>query len=396
MRAYEKSHPWISFTPFLLEKFDYKLWMALGEAVSMCEHLATVPLQPETAIKLHKLYLAKGIRATTAIEGNTLSEEEVIDRLEGKEKLPPSLEYLGQEIDNIRDGCNLIKNELLAGGTSNITISEIKQFNKIIFNNLPHDNEFVPGEVRRYSVVVASYRGAPAEDCEFLLEKMCEWINELSIPNNGNDMLIGILKAILAHIYIAWIHPFGDGNGRTARLVELKILIASHIPVPAAHLLSNHYNLTRTEYYRQLEYTNKSKGDVVSFISYAVKGFIDGLKKQIEEIRKQHLSVGWENYIHKQFKDRTGDIHDRRKFLILDLTNHEQPVPLNKIHEISPRVAGKYAGKTLRTIRRDIIELKRMGLITGNTGALTSNKDVMLSFLPGRVEDTKVKKRKSK
>lgn len=406
MRAYEKSHPWINFT-LDLRKFDYKLWMALGEAVSKCEHLATVPLQPETAGKLQSLYLAKGIRATAAIEGNTLSEEEVIDRLAGKRKLPPSREYLGQEIDNILDGCNLIIDELLAGGTSDITISEIKQFNKIVFNNLSHATEIVPGKIRSHRVGVASYRAAPPEDCEFLLEKMCGWINGLSIADKANDndndndnahdnvVLIGILKTILAHLYIAWIHPFGDGNGRTASLVELKILLASRIPVPAVHLLSNHYNLTRTEYYRQLDYSSKSNGDVVPFIRYAVEGFIDGLKTQIEEIRKQHLFVGWENYIYTQFKDRTGEINDRRKFLILDLTNHEEPVPLIKIREISPRIAEMYAGKTLRTIRRDVEELSRMGLIIGKMGGLTANNDVMLSFLPGRVEDNKAKKRKS-
>lgn len=393
MRAYEKSHPWISFKPVIFEKFDYRLWMSLGEAASKCEHLATVPLQPKTAKKLHSLYLAKGIRATTAIEGNTLSEEEVIDRLEGKNKLPQSREYLGQEIDNIRRCCNIITNKLLKGGTIDITTCEIKEYNQIIFDKLPHSDEFVPGEIRRYSVGVASYRGAPAEDCEFLLDKMCEWINGLSLSGNANVMAIGILKAIIAHIYIAWIHPFGDGNGRTARIIELKILMASNIPTPAAHLLSNHYNLTRDEYYRQLDYTTKSKGDIVPFIRYAVEGLVDGLKKQIEEIQKQHLSVGWENYIHDLFKDKIGEVHDRRKFLVLDLTKHEEPVPLSKIHEVSPRVASKYARKGARTIGRDIKELLRMDLIkntgTFNKGGFTANKDIMLSFLPGRRDSTK-------
>jgi Fic family protein len=39
-----------------------------------------------------------------------------------------------------------------------------------------------------------------------------------------------ILKAILAHLCLAWIHPFGDGNGRTARLVEFQILIFPGCP----------------------------------------------------------------------------------------------------------------------------------------------------------------------
>ena len=48
------------------------------------------PLEPHSAQKLHAVYMAKGVPATTAIEGNTLREEEVRDHLEGRLQLPPS------------------------------------------------------------------------------------------------------------------------------------------------------------------------------------------------------------------------------------------------------------------------------------------------------------------
>ncbi|MBF0343743.1 MAG: Fic family protein [Nitrospirae bacterium] len=383
MRSYEKTHPWINFN-LDLRRVDYRLWIALGEAVSKCEHLATVPLQPETAHNLHLLYLAKGIRATTAIEGNTLSEEEVIDRLEGKLKLPPSRQYLGQEIDNIRNACNQITDQLFKEGQANITVKEIKWYNEVVSEKLPREDDFVPGMIRRHSVGVGAYRGAPPEDCESLLEKMCNWLNDLKIPDNDNIVLIGILKAILAHLYIAWIHPFGDGNGRTARLVEFRILLSHSVPTPAAHLLSNHYNLTRTEYYRQLDYTSRSKGDIFPFIHYAVQGFVDGLKGQIDEIQKQHLSVGWEIYIHNQFKDKIGTIDNRRRTLALELTRFDKPVPINKIRQVSPIIAEMYADKTMRTIRRDLLELIRLRLVKKIGNAYNANKDIMLSFLPQR------------
>ncbi len=79
----------------------------------------------------------------------------------------------------------------------------------------------------------------------------------------------------MAHLYIAWIHPFGDGNGRTARFLEVKILLRAGIPTVAAHLLSNHYNATRSAYYRQLQRASASGGYVAPFIQYALQGFID-------------------------------------------------------------------------------------------------------------------------
>ena len=55
----------------------------LGEARSKCEHLVGIPLKPEFAQKLYNITLIKGAVATTAIEGNTLTEEQVQGIIEG-------------------------------------------------------------------------------------------------------------------------------------------------------------------------------------------------------------------------------------------------------------------------------------------------------------------------
>src|SRR6266511_3298337 len=75
-RRYEETHPWITFQLDLTE-LDHMTWLLLGEAISKCDHIAGVPLQPEVAALLNMVYLTKGIHATTQIEGNTLSEEQV-------------------------------------------------------------------------------------------------------------------------------------------------------------------------------------------------------------------------------------------------------------------------------------------------------------------------------
>lgn len=383
MRTFEKTHPWMKFE-LDLRKFDHKLWMALGEAESKCEHIAGVPLQPETAEKLHLLYLAKGVRATTAIEGNTLSEEEVIERIEGKLPLPPSREYLGKEVDNIVRGCNNIKEQLLKGGASSLSIEEITTFNKTVLDGLELDKDVVPGIIRKHSVGVAGYRGAPAEDCEYLLHRMCEWLNRPEFNPHEQIIIFGVIRAIIAHLYIAWIHPFGDGNGRTARLLEFKILLSSGMPTPAAHLLSNHYNLTRAEYYRQLDYASKSKGDIIPFVRYAVEGFVDGLRSQLKVVQQQQLLVAWRDYVYEHFRDKTGKINERLRKFVLDLSQHKEPVAFAKLNQISPRVAALYATKTQKTIRRDVAELLRASLIRQEGNGYVANKEIMLSFLPER------------
>lgn len=381
MRTYNQTHPWISFS-IDLNKAQYIHWLLLGEAQSKCKHFERVPLLPSVAKKFYNVYLAKGVIATTAIEGNTLTEEEALQHLEGKLNLPPSKEYLEQEIENIIQACNLIGEKTLHSDSTDITAEEIRSYNRFVLNKLPLDEDVIPGDTRKHNVVVGRYKGAPPQDCEYLIEKLCEWLNTgINCPPEFK-MAFGILKAILAHIYIAWIHPFGDGNGRTARLLEFRILLSVGVPATAAHLLSNHYNQTRTEYYRQLDISYKDENNIFSFIEYALRGFIDGLKEQIQIIKNQQMSVHWINYIHAEFQNKNRRTDLRRRRLIIDLSKEEKPIPISEVRHISPRIAEEYANKTQKTIKRDINKLSQMELIVKSEEGIRAKKEIMLAFIP--------------
>jgi len=382
-RKYSETHPWIDFR-LNMNAFDHQLWMLLGEARSKCEHIAGVPLRPETAEELHKVYLYKGASATTAIEGNTLSEEEARDYIEKRLVLPPSKKYLGQEIENIVNAFNLIMEWMMEGKAGELKPDNIKKFNEMVLRDLELQDSVVPGRVRSHSVQVGGYRGAPAEDCDYLLERVCEWINSTDfVLGDGFGIVVGFIKAVVVHLYIAWIHPFGDGNGRTARLVELLILLDAGVPSPAAHLLSNHYNQTRGEYYRQLAASSKSR-DIVPFIRYAVRGFVDGLKEQLDRVRAQTMRVSWESYIHDVFKDRGGAAQERRRCLVLDLSGQAEPVPVTRIKLLTPRLAEFYAKKNQKVIYNDLKELVALGLLRQIDGGYLANTGIILAFLPFR------------
>ncbi len=396
MRTYERTHPWLKFALWTSGAASADVWMLLGEAQSKCEHVAGVPLQPATAQRLHRLFLAKGVRATTAIEGNTLSEQQVLDHLEGKLQLPKSKAYLQQEIDNIVSGCNDIAAEVLkAPGEQLLEVDRIVQFNALVLRGLSLEEHIQPGCLRSYEVGVANYKAAPWADCAFLLRRLCDWLNgpEFRADPSKPDRVIvfAILKAVLAHLYLAWIHPFGDGNGRTARLDEFYILVFAGVPTPymRLYLLSNFYNETRTEYYRQLDYASKSGGDVIPFLTYATQGFVDGLREQLGTIRNQQWHVAWENYVHEEFSGPETQTDKRQKHLVLDLSLKTEPVPRADLANVSPRLAVEYAQKGPRTLARDIRELERRGLITRSEkdrGAYVANRDKILAFLPARAQ----------
>lgn len=380
-KKYKETHPWITFNVDF-RKIDYKTWMLLGEARSKCMRISNALLKPELSRILYETYLAKGVHSTTAIEGNSLSEEDVKRRIEGTLRPPDSMQYQVKEIDNILDSYNYVRERSADSGSAEISSEEIKKYNRMVLEGLPLSDEIVAGEIRNYSVGVLRYRGAPEEDCEYLLDRMCEWLNDARFNQSENRIAFAIIKAVLAHLYIAWIHPFGDGNGRTARLVELRIMLASGAPAPACHLLSNHYNKTRSEYYHQLDYASKSGGDIYKFIYYAVRGLVDQLEEQIEFIDSQQQNIFLRDYIFEVFGDRPSKINVRRRTLCLGFLDSESPIEIDKVREISPKVAEQYSGKSIRTIQRDIEFLIEKKLLKEEQGGYMTDLETLFRFFP--------------
>lgn len=377
-RTYQRTHPWLTFG-LNLNAFQADLWLMLGEAASKCQHIAGVPLDPEAAARIHRLYLTKGALATVAIEGNTLTEQEAQGYLDGTRPLPPSQQYLGKEIDNIIFACNFLTRQIAEHGSVPLSVERIKWMNQQILKDLQLEEEVSPGNIRNYSVGVPGYRGAPAEDCQFLLARLCQALAEFPMPRERQEVY-AIIKAVFAHLYLVWIHPFGDGNGRTARLIELFILLSAGLPQPAGHLLSNHYNKTRTEYYRRLGEASQSEEGLVNFFNYAIQGFVDGLRDQLEVIRNHQWTAAWTNYVHEQFRDQTGQAHRRQRELVLCLSREPDFVPVNRIKLLSPLLAASYATLTTKALTRDLNLLARMDLIERKRGSVRAKREKILAY----------------
>ena len=200
-RQYASTHPWITFSVDL-RNAPVRVWMLLGEASSLCRRLAGVPSDRATAKDLHNIYLTKGVRATTAIEGNTLSEEQVSGLVSGTLELPLSQGYLGREVMNIVEACQDVMNEIKQGGSRRLTTLQIHDLNARTLAGLAVEAGVLPGVIRSHSVVVGRYLGAPAQDCEYLLSRLCEWLaaGDWQIDQLG-DAATAILQSIIAHLH---------------------------------------------------------------------------------------------------------------------------------------------------------------------------------------------------
>ena len=381
-RLYERTHPWLDFT-FDLRRLTYTDWLALGESSAMCERIAGAPLDPEAANEINQIYLVKGALATAAIEGNTLSEDEARARIDGELELPPSRQYLGQEIDNILYAYRVLLDELVQTSRIALTVASIERMNRAVLRDLAVEDHVIPGRIRSTDVSVGGYRCPGWQDAAYLVGQLCRTLDRFPMPDERRKPF-AILKAVIAHLYVAWIHPFGDGNGRTARLVELAILLEAGLPQPACHLLSNHYNRTRTEYYRQLSRASRTENGIYGFVSYAIAGLADELREQVEVIREHQWDVAWINFIHREFGDPRSVTERRRRSLAVSLAETTEPVKIRDLATLNPHIARAYAKVSGRTLVRDVMALAGRDLLVFERGGVRSNRERVLAFLPWR------------
>lgn len=387
---YQETHPWIQFpeTPPVGSQFS-PIWHLMGEVCSKIKHLADSAVPPSVHEELNRLYLIRGVQGSTAIEGNSLSEEEIGQIIDNRGPLPLSKRYQEQEIRNVVEASNQIIHDTCADNTPSLTSEYICNLNHLVLQQLELQEDVKPGVLRTHSVMVGIvYRGAPVEDCPYLMERLCTWLNSetFQAPKEDYKYAIAIIQAVCAHIYLAWIHPFGDGNGRTARLVEFYLLLKAGIPVPAAHLLSNHYNKTRSEYYLHLQkLSRKDNNDRYpnfnAFLEYALQGLVDGLREQIDTVQKYQHRVMWEYYVYQTFRNtKSKEQGKRRRDLLLSFQPGFQTVDMNSIS--ADVYHNHYSKKTNRTLQRDLRELTNMELIEKHGNSYRPMQEIITGMLP--------------
>ena len=198
-RPYQRAHPWLTFQ-LDLRRLSHLDWLTLGHTAADCWHVAAAPLDPQVSKAIHQIYLAKGALATTAIEGNTLSEEEALAAVAGHLELPPSRQHLKHEVDNVVTACNELVAKLETDGCIPLTVDYLERMNKLVLDGLEVDDHVVPGRVRTENVIVGRYRCPDGRDAGFLLQRLCDTLDHLNAPDIG-EIEFAILKAIFAHVY---------------------------------------------------------------------------------------------------------------------------------------------------------------------------------------------------
>ena len=383
-KEYKETHPWLSFE-LNLREFPPALWFDLGECVSKSDHLQRTPMPLELRQYLAVAYLSKGAAATTAIEGNTLGEE-VVQKIVDGTAPPPRESYrnLHTEVENV-----LSIFQRIMGGAQDKPLpplmpQTLHDFQADILRGLPFEGNL--GKVRQRGVQVGTYRGAPHAECQHLLERLCEWLREgecfRQLQDEFGEKAAGIIRAVMTHLYIAWIHPYDDGNGRTARMAEFYLLVAAGFSDAEAHLLSNHCNKLRDEeYYRQLTLA-RDKQSPLGFICFMVRGLRDGLREQLQPVYYEHEKLVWRAVAEVKVTGSAA-ARARRVGLALLLHGKGESQSAEKLFA-DPNFAVLYAGQKsgVALMKNDLQKLVEVDIARKDANGFSANTALLRGLKP--------------
>jgi Fic family protein len=357
----------------------------LGQCYAYIQAIKKTPIRPDYLGRMLRVSLNRGALATTAIEGNTLSEQD-LEAIQRGTNLPPSKRYLQQVVRNILDAFNSIFLDLITNPEKElITPDLIRRFHAMVGKDIGDTFAASPGVIRSSNVIVGNvYRPPSFPEVGELIQKLCGWLKQEFHYGAGQSFDDAIIQAVVSHIYIAWIHPFGDGNGRTARLLEFYLLVRAGIPQIASHILSNHYNETRNEYYHQLQGATAT-GILTDFLHYALRGFRDGLEGVLEIIHGDQRDLTWSNYVH-DIIESTGEgknekVLERMRQLAYFIPD-DKPSTMEEIRICHPKINRYYRELSDLTLRRDLEALVELKLLTREKQKFRTKKEQLRMFLP--------------
>jgi len=285
------------------------------------EVVNSLPITPKILASLRESAKLITTHYSTMIEGNKLNEKEIIKVVKNKSvgKIKPkqrdekevlgyyvALEHVHQMADK-----NPLLNEKIIQTIHAIVMSSGNPKAK---PTKYRDGQNVIRDSRSGAIV---YMPPEAKDVPIFMLEMINWINkELA----KKDLPLPIIASI-AHYQFATIHPYYDGNGRTARLLTTLILHLSGYGLKGIYCLEEYYAKDLGSYYQALSignhhnyYMGRAESDITSFIEY----FCVGMAKSFESVRK-NIVLGLQNKGNQSDKSDLLYHLDERQKRVLDL-----------------------------------------------------------------------------
>lgn len=323
--------------------------------------LKELPILPALSYQFETELIRRSIYSTAAIEGNPLQENEVGEIIDNFPQQNIT-EVKNIEIYNLKKAYDQIST---ISPKSNFKLSEkfIKDIHKTVTDQLSV-KLCTPGYYRNHIVKVGDKQHGGVDtppkclkDIQILMAEYIKWFNSKNI-----QALTPVVRSTLAHYYLSLIHPFGDGNGRTARIIEATVLRASGIKYLPT-MLSNYYYKNMDEYFMVFSKSRKSKEfNITPFLKFVLTGAIKSLNEVKERITFYIRKFALRDYF-QNLRDEK-EITKRQLELLNSLLESPENtvITVNSIQKDLPfRVL--YTTVSDRTARRDLMKLYDIGIL---------------------------------
>jgi Fic family protein len=373
----------ITFTPHL-DPAQPELLRLLARAQALADVIRHIPLPPRTQEKFNRLNILRAVRGTTCIEGAELSETEVEALVDAVQQpvLPPSRQDEETEARNAYDVMRYIAQLVRDRPDTPVSEDLIRELHRRLTTGItyPHNQ---PGEYRKLAVRVDLYRPPPPDQVPALMREFVAWLERE--PQRSWDRVI---RAVVAHFYLVSIHPFADGNGRTARALESFILYQGGINARGFYSLSNYYYRQRNEYFNQLNQVRGSPNtDLTPLVIFAARGLVEELEGICKEVLDQVRLIAYRDYarglLARSKKLRAANRSRLQRFLLglLELQSEQTPgVALAQLRAGEGLLAALYEDKSPSTLTRDLKFLNDHRLIVIDQGRVRVNLALMSEF----------------
>jgi len=253
--------------------------LARVEAVAVLRHqIQSAAFELKWIPALQKDSRARNAHASTAIEGNPLTLEQVRS-LAGGRTLTASEPRSQQEVLNYFAGLRYIEKHV---ARKTIRHDDLFELHQILASKVMDQGE--AGRYRTIAVRVGRYIPPSPSDVSGLMRELLDWWNTKA------KELTPVISSAILHYRFEAIHPFADGNGRTGRALALWELYRRGFDTHHIFSVDEFYWENRPRYYAELDAVHRAGENLTAWIEYCA----EGLQQTLERVwlRIQALQPG--------------------------------------------------------------------------------------------------------
>lgn len=261
---------------------------SVGKIDAAREVISHAPLVPAWERRFQSDARTRTIHHGTHLEGNNLNLDEVEKVLDGQTEVTGRERDI-QEVINYRSVMDYIDSLATKSIDSILPLTEaqLKEIHRLTVHKLL--NEIEAGRYRTVKVIIRNtstgeitFRPPAPVEVPLAISELFSWVNS---PSSAHPLL----KAGILHYELARIHPFTDGNGRTARAMALLLLFLEGYQVKRFFSLEDYYDREPGDYYKALQ--SASSGDLTEWLEYFTLGIAIEFDRVKELVRKLSLDL---------------------------------------------------------------------------------------------------------